>query len=173
MKNILSITIATFLVFTAAPEAEAGSVKIDWLIKKLKACRWNKHCWDDPPAPPPSPSPCVPVCSPDGQWCKTCEGGAVDPFDLPITGNGIVVLDVQADGSETMIFRGIEGAQGVWLAGRPSSAAWGLHYRSWAELARERPGLRPCGTRKSDDPFGPVEIYIVLRPIADLEGSTP
>ena len=109
MKNILSITIATFLVFTAAPEATAGSVKLDWLIKKLKACRWDKHCWDDPPAPPappPSPAPCVPVCSPDGQWCKTCDGGAVDPFDLPITGNGIIVLDVQADGSETMIFRG-------------------------------------------------------------------
>jgi hypothetical protein len=49
----------------------------------------------------------------------------------------------------------------------------GLHYRSWAELARERPGLRPCGTRKSDEPFGPVETYVVLRPIADLEGSTP
>ena len=68
-------------------------------------------------------------------------------------------------------FYAIEGAQGVWLAGRPSSAAWGLHYRSWAELARERPGLRPCGTRKSDDPFGPVETYIVLRPIADLEAA--
>lgn len=67
-------------------------------------------------------------------------------------------------------FYAIEDAKGgVWLAGRPSSAAWGLHFRSWAELARDRPGLRPCGTCKSVDSYGPVETYVVLRPIADLE----
>lgn len=69
-------------------------------------------------------------------------------------------------------FYAIEDAKGgVWLAGRPSSAAWGLHFRSWADLARDRPGLRPCGTCKSVDNHGPVEVYIVMRPIADLKAK--
>jgi len=37
-------------------------------------------------------------------------------------------------------------------------------------LAREGPGLRPCGTRKSEEK-GCDETYVVLRPIADLEVS--
>lgn len=98
---------------------------------------------------------------------------ACDRRDLEIQRLKDRLADFEAGRAVRGEFFAIEDTQGVWLAGRPSSAAWGLHYRSWAELARERPGLRPCGTRKSDDPFGPVETYIVLRPIADLEGSTP
>jgi hypothetical protein len=55
------------------------------------------------------------------------------------------------------------------LTGKPSSATWGLHYRSWGELARARPGLRPCGTCGSIDKPINAETYIVMRPIADLE----
>lgn len=57
---------------------------------------------------------------------------------------------------------------GVWLVGRPTGAAFGFFYRDWAELARERPGWRPCGTRKSEEP-GHDEVYVVMRPIAELE----
>lgn len=57
---------------------------------------------------------------------------------------------------------------GVWLTGRPTGAAFGFWYRSWADLARERPGWRPCGTRKSEEP-GHDEVYVVMRPIADLQ----
>ncbi|WP_298625094.1 hypothetical protein [uncultured Zoogloea sp.] len=65
----------------------------------------------------------------------------------------------------------VEGAGGcVWLVGRPSGAAFGFWFKNWAELARERPGLRPCGTRKSEEK-GCDETYVVLRPIADLEVS--
>lgn len=65
-------------------------------------------------------------------------------------------------------FFAIEGNGGVWLVGRPTGAAFGLWFESWADLARERPGLRACGTRKSEEP-GQDEHYIVMRPIADLE----
>ena len=98
---------------------------------------------------------------------------ACDRRDLEIQQLKHKLADFEAGRSVRGEFYAIEGAQGVWLAGRPSSAAWGLYYRSWAELARERPGLRPCGTRKSDESFGPVETYVVMRPIADLEGTTP
>ena len=63
-------------------------------------------------------------------------------------------------------FYASEGHGGVWLQGRPASDAYGLWFKGWADLARERPGLRPCGTRKSIEP-GHDEIYIVMRPIAD------
>lgn len=76
--------------------------------------------------------------------------------------------DFEAGRSVRGEFFAIEGADGVWLVGRPTGAAWGLYYRSWAELARERPGLRPCGTRKSDEP-GHDGVYVVMRSIADLE----
>jgi hypothetical protein len=65
-------------------------------------------------------------------------------------------------------FYAIEGNGGVWLQGRPSGAAYGLWFKSWADLARERPGLRPCGTRKSAG-YEPEETYVVMRPVADLE----
>jgi len=64
-------------------------------------------------------------------------------------------------------FFAIEGNGGVWLVGRPEGAAFGLWFKGWADLARERPGLRPCGTRKSIEP-GHDESYVVMRPIADL-----
>lgn len=64
-------------------------------------------------------------------------------------------------------FFAIEGNGGVWLVGRPSGAAFGLWFKGWADLARERPGLRPCGTRKSIEP-GHDEVYVVMRPVADL-----
>lgn len=65
-------------------------------------------------------------------------------------------------------FFATEGNGGVWLVGRPTGAAFGLWFESWTELARERPGLRACGTRKSEEP-GHDEHYVVMRPIADLE----
>ena len=64
-------------------------------------------------------------------------------------------------------FFAIEGHGGVWLQGRPASDAYGLWFKGWADLARERPGLRPCGTQRSYDK-GSDEIYTVMRPIADL-----
>ncbi len=62
----------------------------------------------------------------------------------------------------------IEGNGGVWLAGKPSASAFGLWFKSWADLARERPGLRPCGTVGSIDKPVNTETYVVMRPIADL-----
>jgi len=67
-------------------------------------------------------------------------------------------------------FFAIEGNGGVWLQGRPSGSAYGLWFKGWADLARERPGLRPCGTRKSEEPEHD-EVYVVMRPIADLEAK--
>ena len=67
-------------------------------------------------------------------------------------------------------FFAIEGNGGVWLVGRPEGAAFGLWFKGWADLARERPGLRPCGTRKSIEP-GHDEVYVVMRPIADITES--
>lgn len=51
----------------------------------------------------------------------------------------------------------------VWLCGRPSASAFGLQYQGWGELARERPGLRPCGTVQAEG-----DTYIIMRPVADL-----
>lgn len=66
-------------------------------------------------------------------------------------------------------FYAIEGNGGVWLQGRPSAAAFGLWFKGWADLARERPGLRPCGAITVGGGEKPLETYVVMRPIADLE----
>ena len=94
-----------------------------------------------------------------------------------IGGYGAEILRLQRQLADFEVSRAVRGEfyaiedakGGVWLAGRPSSAAWGLYFSSWAELAKDRPGLRPCGTCKSVDNYGPVETYIVMRPIADPE----
>lgn len=63
-------------------------------------------------------------------------------------------------------FFAVETPAGVWLCGRPSHGAWGMLYAGgWGELARELPGLRPCGTVAAEG-----DTYVVMRPVADLPG---
>lgn len=98
MNRIISIAIASLLTFGMTSQPAQAGVMLDHLLKRLRACRWFGDYYvckqDTPPSGPVGkPGPCVPVCSPDGQWCKTCDGGEVGPFDLPIAGEGIAVAD--------------------------------------------------------------------------------
>ena len=65
-------------------------------------------------------------------------------------------------------FYAIEGNGGVWLQGRPASDAYGLWFKGWVDLARERPGLRPCGVIETGGGDLPLEMYIRMRTISDL-----
>jgi hypothetical protein len=95
--------------------------------------------------------------------------GTINAQDAEIQKLRAQLADFEVSRAARGPFYAIEDANGaVWLVGRPSSAAWGLHYRSWAEVARDRPGLRPCGTCPSADPNS-ADLYIVMLPIADLE----
>ena len=60
---------------------------------------------------------------------------------------------------------------GVWLVGKPSWSAAGLHYLSWHELAVALPGLRACGVQAGEGKDAGT-IFIVMQPIADLEPRT-
>ncbi len=54
----------------------------------------------------------------------------------------------------------IEASGAVWLCGRPDTAAWGLRFASWGDLAREFPGLRPAGIKDG---------HVIMRPIGAME----